>query len=84
MNNNDSIVKEVTRGKHYYYPVSDEIPVKDAEGKYMLLHGNRILYISESKKDCEEEQGSFFDSLNEKKNSEKESSFKEKMGTVSI
>lgn len=55
VNNNDSIVKEIARGKHYYYPGSADVSVKDAEGKYMLLHGNRILYISESKKDCEEE-----------------------------
>lgn len=78
VNNNDAIVKEVARGKHYYYPVSDEIPVKDAEGKYMLLHGNRILYISESKKDCEDEQGSFFDSLNEKKTQKKNPHSKKK------
>lgn len=78
VNNNDSIVKEVARGKYYYYPISDEIPVKDAEGKYMLLQGNRILYISESKKDCEEEQGSFFDSLNEKKTQKKNPHSKKK------
>lgn len=72
VNNNDSIVKEVARGKHYYYPVSDEIPVKDAEGKYMLLQGNRILYISESKKDCEEQQRSYFALLKENKFQKKE------------
>ena len=72
VNNSDSIVKEVARGKHYYYPVSDEIPVKDAEGKYMLLQGNRILYISESKKDCEEQQRSYFALLKENKFQKKE------------
>ena len=71
VNNNDSIVKEVARGKYYYYPISDEIPVKDAEGKYMLLHGNRILYISESKKDCEKVQGCFFDQWIEEKSNRK-------------
>ena len=33
----------------------------------MLLQGNRILYISESKKDCEEQQRSYFALLKENK-----------------
>ena len=79
VNNNDSIVKEVARGKHYYYPVSDEIPVKDAEGKYMLLQGNRILYISESKKDCEEQQRAILPYL-KKINFRKKSASRKKYG----
>lgn len=73
----ESIVKERQRGKYYYYPQKG-LSIDDAEGKFMLLHGNSIIFISEDRKKCEAAQEEAYARIRRKQADKKVSKSKKK------